>query len=71
MGLTLFIHNTHSKLSYCSKGLLSPFPCAPKKSTSKIMLEGTVPVPTCETAAIRAEQTWISQFVWRTLNLYE
>lgn len=65
------IHNMHSKWPYCSKGLLSLSPCSPKKSTYKIMLEGTTPVLTCGTAAIRSEQTWTSQFVWTTLNLYE
>lgn len=44
------------------------FPSLPKKSR---VLEDTTPVPACGRAAIWAEQTWTSQFVWRALHLYE
>ena len=53
------------------KGTPFSFSLLPKKSTSKIILEGTTPILTCGTAVIWAEQTWTSQFVWITLNLYE
>lgn len=47
------------------------FSLLPRKSTSKIVLEGTSPVSTWEKTTIWTEQTWPSQFVWTTLNLYE